>query len=179
MQELLGNWVGALVSMVDMRLAAVGGDHGSTDIGAVLTCFSFPDVTVSELGKVLGLTNSGAVRLVNRLERDGLLARQERQGRVVTVKLTDHGRRLAKDLQRRRLAVVDDLLSSLVLDERQQLAVMLDKVLHDARLEPEQARRACRFCDHRCCDGDACPIGRSVRERGQATQSGAMPGMGG
>jgi MarR family transcriptional repressor of emrRAB len=175
--ELLANWVGALASAVDAQVAQAAGEHGGTAMGALLTCSYFPDVTVGELGEVLGLTGSGAVRLVDRLERDGLVARQARQGRMVTVSLTGRGRRLARDLQRRRLAVIGGLLSSLTDGERTQLAGMLGKVLHDAGLAAGQARRVCQFCDHRRCDGEACPVGRSLRERGgQAPRAGAEAG---
>jgi MarR family transcriptional regulator, negative regulator of the multidrug operon emrRAB len=146
-------------------------------MGALLTCSYFPNMTVGELGGVLGLTGSGAVRLVDRLERDGLVTRQEKQGRLVTVRLTAQGRQLALDLQRRRLAVINGLLSSLTDRERTHLAEMLSKVLHDAGLSTEQARRACRFCDHQRCDGEACPVGQSLRERGgQAPQTSTEAG---
>lgn len=162
----MADWVGALASAVDAEMARAAGERGGTEIGALLTCSYFPGATVGELGEVLGLTGSGAVRLVDRLERDGLVVRQARRGRSVTVRLSGRGRRLAADLQRRRLAVIEGLLSSLTADERGQFAGMLGKVLHDARLGAGQARRVCRFCDHRRCDGEACPVGRSLRERG-------------
>lgn len=167
MTELLANWVGSLASAIDAQVAQGAGEHGGTVMGALLTCSYFPDMTVGELAGVLGLTGSGAVRLVDRLERDGLVARQARQGRLVTVRLTARGRRLAAGLQRRRLAVIDGLLSPLTQQERTELAGMLGKVLHDAGLPAAQARRACRFCDHQRCDGEACPVGRSLRERGE------------
>lgn len=167
MTELLANWVGALASAVDAEVAQAVGEYGGTAMGALLTCSYFPDMTVGELGGVLGLTGSGAVRLVDRLERDGLVARQARQGRVVAMRLTSRGERLARDLQHRRLAVIDGLLSSLTDGERTELAGMLGKVLHDAGLAAAQARQTCRFCDHQRCDGEACPVGRSLRERGE------------
>jgi MarR family transcriptional repressor of emrRAB len=165
--ELVANWVGALASAVDAQVAQAAGEHGGTAMAALLTCSSFPDMTVGELGEVLGLTGSGAVRLLDRLERDGLAARQARQGRVVTVRLTGRGRRIARDLQRRRLAMIDGLLSPLTEEERAHLAGMVGKVLYDAGLASGQARRACRFCDHQRCDGEACPVGRSLRDRGE------------
>lgn len=162
----MANWVGALALAVDAEVARAAGDRGGTYMGALLTCSYFAEVTVGELGEVLGLTGSGAVRLVDRLERDGLVERQARRGRMVTVRLTPDGRRQAEDLQRRRLAVIDELLSPLTADERGQLAGLLGKVLHDAGLDPREARMVCRLCDHQRCDGEACPVGRSLRERG-------------
>lgn len=177
MPELVANWVGALACAVDAGVARAAGERGGTQMGALLTCFYFPGVTVGELGEVLGLTGSGAVRLIDRLERDGLVIRQAREGRSVAVRLSARGRRLAADLQRRRLAVIEGLLSSLTADERGQFAGMLGKVLRDARLGVGQARRVCRFCDHRRCDGEACPVGSSLREQGQPAPRAAAPEM--
>ncbi len=174
--DLVANWVGALASAVDVQVAQAAGERGGTEMGALLTCSYFPDATVGELGEVLGLTGSGAVRLVDRLERAGLVVRQARRGRSVTVRLSVRGRRVAEDLQRRRLAVIDGLLSSLTADERRQLAGMLEKVLHNAGLGGAQARRVCRFCDHLRCDGEACPVGRSLREQGQPPPRAAAAG---
>jgi MarR family transcriptional regulator, negative regulator of the multidrug operon emrRAB len=174
MTELLANWVGSLALAIDAQVTQAAAGHGGTTMGALLTCSYFPDMTVGELGEVLGLTGSGAVRLVDRLERNGLIARQAKQGRAVCVRLTAKGREVATDLQRRRVATISDLLAPLTEPERTCLAGILGKVLHDAGLSPEQARRACRLCDHRRCDGEACPVGRSLRERGeQARRAGA------
>jgi MarR family transcriptional regulator, negative regulator of the multidrug operon emrRAB len=177
MTELLANWVGSLASAVDAQVAQAAAGHGGSAMGALLTCSYFPDTTVGELGGILGLTGSGAVRLVDRLERDGLVARQAKQGRLVTIRLTAQGRQVALDLQRRRLAAINGLLLSLSDPERVHLAEMLSKVLHGAGLSAQQARRTCRFCEHHSCDGEACPVGRSLRERGeQAPRASAEAG---
>lgn len=167
MSELLANWLGAVASSVDAEVMRAVGEYDSTAMGALLTCLHFNDVAVGDLGPVLGLTGSGAVRLVDRLERDGLLRRSAKEGRVVKVCLTPAGRRQARKLQRQRLAAIGHLLSSLSPDEQRDLAVILEKVLCGAGLDRRSARTICRFCDHRRCDGEDCPIGRSLRERGE------------
>jgi len=169
MAGLIVEWVGALASAVDVEVALAVGECGATELGALLTCLSFREVGVGELGEVLGLTGSGAVRLVDRLERDRLVTRQARQGRSVTVRLSARGRRLAVDLERRRLAAIEDLLAPLSAKDRAIFTDLLDKVLHGAGLDAPGARTVCRFCDHRRCDGDACPIGRSLREHDEPT----------
>jgi DNA-binding MarR family transcriptional regulator len=164
--ELLANWTGALAMAVGAVVAEATGKSGRTATAALLTCSYFPDMTVGELGEVLGLTGSGAVRLVDRLEGAGLVRRLERRGRSVTLELTGEGERLAQDLQGLRLRAIEGLLSPLTTKEQAQLAGLLDKVLHGSMFGAQRARRICRYCDHARCDGEACPIGRCLREQG-------------
>lgn len=165
MSELTADWVGVLAAAVEARAADAAGGVGVSEVGALLTCLSFGEVGIGELGGVLGLTGSGAVRLADRLERDGLIIRQARRGRSVSVRLSARGRRRAQELRRRRLAAIEFLVGSLSAVEREQLSGLLDKLLHNAGLDAATARTVCRFCDHRRCDGDACPVGRSLRAR--------------
>jgi DNA-binding MarR family transcriptional regulator len=165
MQRLTAGWVGALASVVDARVAHAVDGCTATELGALLTCLSFGEVGVGELGEVLGLTGSGAVRLVDRLEHDGLVSRQARQGRSVSVRLSARGCRLAADLQRRRMAAIEALLAPLSAGERAQLSDLIERLLHDAGLDASSARTVCRYCDHQSCDAGTCPIGRSLRER--------------
>ncbi|MGH2874511.1 MAG: MarR family winged helix-turn-helix transcriptional regulator [Solirubrobacteraceae bacterium] len=165
MSEFAADWVGVLANAVDAKAAEAVGGIGGSEVGALSTCLSFGEVGVGELGEVLGLTGSGAVRLVDRLEHDGLILRQARQGRSVSVRLSARGRRRAEQLRQRRLAAIEQLLGSLSAGERDQLTGLLDKLLHNAGLDAGTARTVCRFCDHRRCDRDICPVGRSLRAR--------------
>lgn len=176
MPELLANWIGALACAVhDLRTQA-NARVGDTDAAAVLTCSYFPGTTVGELGEVLALTGSGAVRLVDRLERADLVARQARRGHTVTLGLTGRGRRAAESLQAHRLDAIESLLSALSAAEQDQLAVLVAKVLRQADLNREEARRTCRYCDHRRCDGEACPVGQTLRDKGWPAPRAARSG---
>jgi MarR family transcriptional regulator, negative regulator of the multidrug operon emrRAB len=175
MDGFTADWAGAFASAVDARVTQAVGGCGTTELGALLTCLSFRQLGVGELGEVLGLTGSGSVRLVDRLEREGLVFRQARQGRSVTIRLSGRGRRLAVDLQRRRLAAIGELLAPLTAKEQALLTGLLDKMLHGAGLDAPEARRVCRLCDHRRCDGSACPIGRSLRQHDEPAAR-AVPG---
>jgi DNA-binding MarR family transcriptional regulator len=167
MSEFTADWVGVLVTIVDAKVTEAAGGIGSSEVGALLTCLSFGEMGVGELGQVLGLTGSGAVRLVDRLEHDGLIIRQARQGRSVSVRLSARGRQRAEKVRQRRLGAIEEIVGSLPVDERRQLAELLDKLLHSAGLDAATARTVCRFCDHRRCDGEVCPVGRSLRARNE------------
>jgi DNA-binding MarR family transcriptional regulator len=166
-RQLLANWTGALALAVGSVVADATRSCGGTDAAGLLTCSYYPGITVGGLAEVLGLTGSGAVRLADRLEGAGLLRRLDRQGRSVMLELTRDGQRLAEDLQDHRLRAIEGLLSPLTTEEQGQLAGLLDKVLHDAKFSAKRARRICRYCDHGNCDGEACPIGRRLREWGE------------
>lgn len=167
MSEFTADWVGVLATAVDAKVAQAAGGVGGSEVGALLTCLSLGEIGVGELGKVLGLTGSGAVRLIDRLEHDGLIVRQARQGRSVSVRLSALGWHRALELRRRRLEAIEDLVGSLSVNERAQLTDLLDKLLHNAGLDAATARTVCRFCDHRRCDGEVCPVGRSLRARNE------------
>jgi DNA-binding MarR family transcriptional regulator len=167
MGEFTADWVGVLATAVDAKVAEAASGVGSSEVGALLTCLSFGEVGVGELGEVLGLTGSGAVRLVDRLEHDGLIIRQARRGRSVSVRLSTRGRRRAEQVRQRRLGAIEKLVGSLSVDERRQLTDLLGKLLCNAGLDAVTARMVCRFCDHRRCDGDTCPVGRSLRARNE------------
>ncbi len=65
-------------------------------------------------------------------------------------------------LEQTRYQVLAHTLSRLSAAETRQLARLLEKMLADPERDRAAARHACRFCDHRVCDGEQCPVGRSV-----------------
>jgi hypothetical protein len=106
---------------------------------------------------VLGLTSSGTVRLVDRLERAGLVRRAAGDdARATTIALTAAGRRQARRVTRARQAVLGDALASLTASERDQFARLMAKVVGSvvrARLSrgPGDAAWTCRLCDMGAC----------------------------
>src|SRR3954447_23204436 len=75
--------------------------------------------TIDRLRQVLGLTSSGAVRLVDRLEAAGLVRRGTgADGRTTTVALTAAGRRAARRVVAARERVLQDALDVLSPAER-------------------------------------------------------------
>ena len=114
---------------------------------------------VGRLADVLGLTHSGAVRLVTQLERDGLAERHEgADRRRVEVQLTVKGQRTAHAARAARGAVIAEATSGLTVDECQTLEALLDKLV-SARVASRVERRSagqsgawwCRTCDFVAC----------------------------
>ena len=78
---------------------------------------------IDALSRVLGLTHSGAVRLVDRLAADGLAERRRGgDGRSVAVTLTPAGRRAAAEIREARERALAEALSVLSAGERRALA---------------------------------------------------------
>ena len=96
------NLVGALsvatLDRVEDAFVGVVGRGGSF-AAALLTVGTRPGLSVSELGRVLGLEHSSTVRLLDRLEGEGLIVRGsgvDRRARVVT--LSPKGKRMFSKL---------------------------------------------------------------------------------
>jgi DNA-binding MarR family transcriptional regulator len=117
------------------------------------------DAHVGRLADVLGLTHSGAVRLVSQMEAAGLAQRHPgADRRRVEVRLTEEGRRRAQDARRARDVVVRRATTGLTRDEASALEGLLDKLVSarvEARLERRRAGETgawwCRTCDFASC----------------------------
>jgi DNA-binding MarR family transcriptional regulator len=128
--------------------------------------------TLDRLRRVLGLTPSGAVRLVDRLVADGLVTRGPGEdGRSRAVSLTLKGRRAAQRIQAARARVLGDALAELTPHQLGTLHALTGKVLAGlvrTKIHSGQSERngwTCRLCDLTACgraDGD-CPAAEAAR----------------
>ena len=82
------------------------------------------------LADQLGLTASGVTRMLNPMEKLGLIERQanERDARLSLVKLSSAGALKFKDAKKSIDRVVKDILSELKRDEKVILATLLNKI---------------------------------------------------
>ena len=160
-----GNLVGALtLGLADrMEEATSQAAGGSGELAAALSSLHMflESPSIKLLKEVLGLTPSGAVRLVDRLERAGLAERSaasDARGRQVT--LTRRGRTAARAVVTARRAVLEPALASLTDGERARLDALLAKVLAGLKRKPGAERWTCRLCDTAACGRDEgnCPF---------------------
>jgi DNA-binding MarR family transcriptional regulator len=167
-----GNLLGALsLSVADRTSDAAGDAAGQAQTAAIAlsALHQFLDrPSVDLLRRVLGLTPSGAVRLVDRLEDAGYVRRRPgADGRSVSVELTASGRRAARRVSEARAGVLQAALSVLPADEREQFEEALSKVLVGLMRGPGAVRWMCRLCDMTACGRDEgkCPVANAARER--------------
>lgn len=90
-------------------------------------------LTVTDLARSLGMTTAGATGLVDRLSRAGLVDRErdQRDRRVVWVRLSDEGARQFSAAGALRRGVLSELFSTLSRDEVAQLVGLYEKVLRN------------------------------------------------
>jgi DNA-binding MarR family transcriptional regulator len=166
------NLLGALgLSVSDRMFDAAADEPGlpATDAVALSALHHFLDgPTIDMLRRVLGITSSGAVRLVNRLEKAGLAERGDAEdARATTVVLTAEGKRLAKRVSAARTATLEDALSGLSVSELRAFDALASRLLVGLMRGPGATRWMCRFCDMGACGWNErrCPVREASRRR--------------
>jgi DNA-binding MarR family transcriptional regulator len=140
----------------------------ANDVAALTTLLVHRNASIDELSDIMGLTHSGAVRLVDRLEAGSLLTRGEAQdGRAVALSLTGKGRRRAGLALEARSRVMAHYLDALDSREREQLMELLEKLLFSLPLDRDSVVQVCRLCDYAPCQPvrAGCPVRRGVFDR--------------
>jgi DNA-binding MarR family transcriptional regulator len=118
--------------------------------------------TIETLAGGLRLSHSRTVRVIDRLEADGLAVRERDplDARGVLVHLTPDGRRVAREVLEARAAALDEALRPLAARERAALARLAEEALFAAATGRRAAGAICRLCDaHACGHHDGrCPV---------------------
>jgi MarR family transcriptional repressor of emrRAB len=161
------NLLGAFaLGAVDRLRNAVQGDDRSLSASAALIHVRLrPGQTIDFLARVLDISHPATVRLVDRLEDDGLVERRpggDRRSRALV--LTRAGNEAAVTALAKRLEVLDDLLAPLTVAERRQLESLLEKLLAGMTEDRWSARNLCRLCDFPTCANPSCPVDRAAAE---------------
>lgn len=132
-------------------------DRSGETAAAIVVLGYAPGMSVELLRQVLALSHPGTVRLIDRLEEDGLVDRRKASdGRAVALHLTPKGGTLRRQLMDSRLETLESALSGLTAQERLVLGDLLSKVLTNLP-ETEMAKhRICRLCSVPTCSN--CPI---------------------
>jgi DNA-binding MarR family transcriptional regulator len=166
------NLLGALSLVIADRMmdamAEAGGrpESAAAALSALLHFLDRP--TVDLLRRVLGLTSSGTVRLVDRMAESGYVQRGPGDdGRSTSVSLTPAGRAAAERVAAARAGVLGGTLDGLSPAERETLRQLISKLLAGLIRGPGAVRWMCRLCDTGVCRGTegGCPVGNAVRAR--------------
>ncbi|MBI1379274.1 MAG: MarR family transcriptional regulator [Frankiales bacterium] len=159
--NVLGTLALTVVDRVSLG-AARATRHGANGPAALVTLLWYPDRPIAFLAARLRISHPGAVQLVDRLERDGLVERvPAADGRTKLLALTAVGEDAALAVLAARRDVLDRAVSAL--DDDQVLALadaagaMLE-ALADTLLTSEFM---CRMCDELACPDARCPVERA------------------
>lgn len=166
------NVLGALALALTDRMseaAAQAAGQSPSAAAALSALHQFLDrPTIDRLRQVLGLTPSGAVRLVDRLADAGLVIRGPGDdGRSRSVTLTPRGRRVAGRVAAARRAAPTEALLGLSPAERVTLGALLDRMMANVVAVKEDGAWICRLCDLTACgraDG-RCPAANAAALR--------------
>lgn len=149
----------AVTARVEDELA-----HTASGPAALMTIAHHPGLSIESLSGALGLTQSGGVRLIDRLVGDGLVRREKLSARSLRLHLTARGDRAVKRIEQARIAAAAEVLSPLSPTQRRQLESMLARILAAHTHGDEDLRRICRLCSFDACEsgGRTCPVARAA-----------------
>lgn len=166
----IANLLGAAgLAVRDLALTGATKAAGvSESAAAAMVVLSWsPGLSVTELGRRIGLSQPAAARMVDSLVVADLVRRSPGSGRSVAIRLTPKGRRAVRRLLTSRGDSLGDLVrDALDLKEQVALAGLLEKVLTSVYGEIGDSERICRLCDRDSCTRNAvCPVGEAERRR--------------
>jgi DNA-binding MarR family transcriptional regulator len=162
------NLLGALGMALSDALDDAAGLAGGVSTASALVALHGTSAggTIDALAGRVGLSHSGAVRLVDRLVREGLVERRRgADQRSVALVLTPPGRRLARRVLSRREANLANFLVVLTDDQQAVVAELLEALLGGLARDGEAERRICRLCDLESCGRSRgrCPVAPPAR----------------
>src|ERR1700761_8800468 len=163
--NLLGALSLAVMDRIEQGAREVVGRGGETPAALIVIGYG-QGMTNDKLRRILGLSHSGTVRLVDRLVSDQLVERRPgKDGREVALYLTAKGNAARPDLLKSRLSATAWLLDVLSPAEARQLGTLMRELL--ARQETSEMDRftICRMCDDRVCTNCPLPTNKGRRER--------------
>jgi DNA-binding MarR family transcriptional regulator len=166
--NVLGAVALAVAGQIPVAVTPDGGrsDSAAAALSALYHFLGHP--TVDQLGQVLGLTHSGAVRLVDRLADAGLVERgpgSDRRSR--SVRLTAAGRRAAQRVSERRIAYLTSLLADFSATETGTIHELLGRVMGQVVHHKQGGAWICRMCDLQACGRAAgnCPAAHAAANK--------------
>lgn len=162
LENMLGAFVTAASATLDLAVETAA-RRGGRAPAALTVLLEEPGRSIESLRVGLGLSHSAAVRVVDNLERDGLVVRRPgADGRTISLVLTGAGRRRAERVRVLRAQAMHYALRHLRPGDRRQLESILERLLATAAVDHERDQ-VCRLCDHAACPERRCPAGRQQR----------------
>jgi DNA-binding MarR family transcriptional regulator len=172
------NLLGALAMVVTDQLteltSAAAGQSGTGPASLSVLQQFLESPNLDAVAEVLGLTHSGAVRLVDRLSEVDLVERVpgiDRRSRVVS--LTPAGQRAAGAVTAARGAYLDELVGILSVEDRQALQRVAGALLATIVNRKDSGAWICRLCNLADC-GHAeghCPTANAAAAEKYGTAS--------
>jgi MarR family transcriptional repressor of emrRAB len=150
----------ATVDKMEQAFAAVTG-RGPSAIAALTQVGAEPGMSIERLRRVIALSHSATVRLVDQLVGEGLISREasassDKRARSLT--LTRDGMTLLETAKEGRRNVVEAALDRLSAEQRQALAGIIETMFPALVAPGDDTDVVCRFCDDKVCPIERCPV---------------------
>ncbi|MEL6224126.1 MAG: MarR family transcriptional regulator [Cyanobacteria bacterium J06627_8] len=162
------NLLGALALSVTDALSSVvevNAGYGGEAPAAIVTLGVDPGLSINALRQILNLSHPGTVRLINRLESQGLVERRSgTDGRTLALFLTEAGHERRKAILVERRQQLQRAMSSLTENDRKQLTKLLEKMLAAMTTSELRNYAICRLCEEEVCPADRCPVEQKYRQ---------------
>ncbi len=175
-RDRAANVLGALAGTVTDQMTAamlaaadLPARGSSSAVAALLAIDEFLGTpSLDQVRQVLGLTPSGAVRLIDRLQADGLVARGPgADGRSRAITLTERGAAAARAAAAARRTMLDTMLEGFTADELDTMHGLLGRMMRNAVFAKAGGAWICRMCDLTACGRaeNRCPAANAAREK--------------
>jgi DNA-binding MarR family transcriptional regulator len=158
-ENILGAVALALADSVRRAAENAVGQRGAL-AAALVTVSAYPGRSIEQLNTALGLSQPGAVRLVDRLEAEGWVERRRGAGRALALRITPAGERVVAELLEARRRVLADALAPLSQAERRTLTALLERLAAAQTHDRGDLERVCRLCERSVCE--RCPVDAAV-----------------
>jgi MarR family transcriptional regulator, negative regulator of the multidrug operon emrRAB len=163
--NLLGAFLTGLHDHMSARLeeeSAISGDGP-----AALVAIAYNEGrTVEFLRKTLTLSHSWTVRVVEKLEKAGLVIKKTGvDKRAVALFLTEQGKRKVQGIVRARRRCLDEVLAALPVKDHKKLTTMLERMLAVITGDDDSAEAICKLCEVDVCPQNRCPVTLAVKPR--------------
>lgn len=156
------NLLGALALEIVGRLERRQRTHPNqtSSSAAALNVIGFYEgCSNSALSRALGLSHTATVRLVDKLEAEGLVVSDTGvDRRSVALRLTARGRARAEQVVRERCLQLGDVVDVLSPEQRRQLDAIAETLLRSMVQAAGDGEHICRLCDGAQCPPEDCPV---------------------
>jgi MarR family transcriptional repressor of emrRAB len=149
--HFLATYAQLVTDRVTARLEATLGNSGQA-AAAIIHLGHAAGCSIMQLSEALSLSHPGTVRLVDKLENDGLIERAKgRDGREKRLSLTGKGIIMRNALLQQRQEAVMEVMSPLSDTEWDTMRELLARLLKSAGQDDLGRQRMCRLCDPGLC----------------------------
>jgi DNA-binding MarR family transcriptional regulator len=150
----------ATVDKMEHAFATATG-RGPSAVAAITQVGGEPGLSIEQLRRIIALSHSATVRLIDQLVAEGLIRRETSSGsdkRARSLYLTEDGAALYETAKAARRAVAEAALDRLSADEREALSALVEKMFPALVGAGDDSEVVCRFCDEKVCPRERCPV---------------------